>query len=124
MPPSGLAILLGAGPTTGAGIARILASPSHGNLAVALLSRSDNTKLANDLARTSEGGTLKSFQTDTTRASLDKAFEAIKSWSKSLSSSEEELKLKLAIFNIKHSHKTPFLEESPEKFSDSLETYV
>merc|ERR1712093_216108 len=39
MPPSGLAIIIGAGPNTGTGIARILSHPKHGNLAVALLAR-------------------------------------------------------------------------------------
>jgi len=51
MPPSGLAILLGAGPNTASGIARILASPSHGNLAVALLSRTGDPSLASTMSR-------------------------------------------------------------------------
>ncbi|ETN38357.1 uncharacterized protein HMPREF1541_06392 [Cyphellophora europaea CBS 101466] len=123
MAPSGLAILLGAGPTTGAGIARVLASPSHGNLAVALLSRTGSASLADDISKTSEGGTLKAFQTDTTRKSLDAAFADIRKWSASLDA-PADLKLKLAIFNIKHSHKTPFLSEDPNAFSESLETYV
>lgn len=126
MAPSGLAILLGAGPTTGAGIARMLASPTHGNLAVALLSRSDNTALADALKETSEGGVLKSFQTDTTRASLEKAFKAIKTWSDGLSTGDDQppLQLKLAVFNIKHSHRTPIASETAAAFSESLDTYV
>ena len=121
MPPSGLAILIGAGPTAGSGIARILASPSHGNLAVALLSRTGDPQLASTLTKTSEGGVLKAFKTDTSRPKLESAFKDIKSWADSI---DENLKLKLAVWNIKHSHRTPFLEESAEKFGESLEVYV
>lgn len=121
MAPSGLAILLGAGPTAGAGIARILASPSHGNLAVALLSRTGDIKLADSISKSSGGGSLRAFKTDTSDASLSKAFDEIKSWSDSLS---KDLKLKLAVFSIKHSHKTPFLEETAERYTDSMTTYA
>lgn len=119
MPPSGLAILMGAGPTTASGIARILAHPSHGNLAVALLSRTADPSLAERLSRESQGGTLRAFKTDTTESSLTSVFEEIKSWAKS-----QDLPLKLAIWNIKHSHKVAFEDESPTKFGDSLQTYV
>ncbi|KIV78007.1 hypothetical protein PV11_09775 [Exophiala sideris] len=119
MPPSGLAILMGAGPTTASGIARILAHPSHGNLAVALLSRSADAGLAERLSRESQGGTLRAFKTDTTESSLTSVFEEIKSWAKS-----QSVGIKLAIWNIKHSHKVPFEDESPTKFGDSLQTYV
>ncbi|KIX96000.1 uncharacterized protein Z520_08255 [Fonsecaea multimorphosa CBS 102226] len=122
MPPSGLAILLGAGPTTGAGIARVLARPSQGNLAVALLSRSGDVQLAERLSRDSDGGVLKAFQTDTSEQNLTRTFDEIKRWSESLG--KGELKLKLAIWSIKHSHKTPFEEESAQRFGDSLQTYV
>ncbi|KAI1622289.1 hypothetical protein EDD37DRAFT_651577 [Exophiala viscosa] len=121
MAPSGLAILMGAGPTTASGIARILAHPSHGNLAVALLSRSADAGLAERLSRESQGGTLRAFKTDTTESSLTSVFEEIKSWAKS---HQQQLPLKLAIWNIKHSHKVPFEDESPAKFGDSLQTYV
>ena len=123
MPPSGLAILMGAGPTTASGIARILAHPSHGNLAVALLSRSADPSLAERLSRESQGGTLRAFKTDTTESSLTSVFEEIKSWAQS-QSQQQQLSLKLAIWNIKHSHKVPFEDESPTKFGDSLQTYV
>ena len=124
MPPSGLAILIGAGPTAAAGIARVLANPSHGNLAVALLSRTGSPDLASDISASSHGGVLKAFQSDTTRPKLEAAFSEIRKWSESLKHGDEELKLKIAIWNIKHSHRVPFLEETPEKFSDSIETYV
>jgi NAD(P)-dependent dehydrogenase (short-subunit alcohol dehydrogenase family) len=121
MPPSGLAILMGAGPTSGAGIARMLASPTHGNLAVALLSRSGDADLASDVSRTSGGGILKAFKTDTSRPQLDKAFTDIKSWAESI---DKELKLKLSIWSIKHSHRTPFLEETTDRFEESLNVYI
>ncbi|KIW37094.1 uncharacterized protein PV06_10721 [Exophiala oligosperma] len=120
MAPSGLVILMGAGPTTASGIARILAHPSHGNMAVALLSRSADESLAERLSRESNGGTLRAFQTDTSESSLTRAFSEIQSWSEA----QHLGKLNLAIWNIKHSHKTPFADESPAKFGDSLQTYV
>ncbi|EXJ75704.1 uncharacterized protein A1O5_00211 [Cladophialophora psammophila CBS 110553] len=121
MPPTGLAILLGAGPTTGSGIARVLARPSQGNLAVALLSRSGDVQLAERLSRESSGGVLKAFKTDTSVQSLNDAFDEIKQWSESLG---KEMKLKLAVWSIKHSHKTPFEDESAQRFGDSLQIYV
>ena len=121
MPPSGLAILIGAGPTAAAGIARVLANPHQGNLAVALLSRTGSTELASNLSESSHGGVLKAFKSDTTRPQLESAFKDIKSWSDEI---DKDMKLKLAVYNIKHSHKVPFLEETSEKFSDSLDTYV
>jgi NAD(P)-dependent dehydrogenase (short-subunit alcohol dehydrogenase family) len=122
MPPSGLAILLGAGPTTGAGLARVLARPSQGNLAVALLSRSGDNSLAERLSRES-GGTLRAFKTDTSEPNLTQAFDEVKKWGSSLSGGQD-LKLNLAIWSIKHSHKTSFEEETSQKFGDSLQTYV
>ncbi|OAP62336.1 hypothetical protein AYL99_04539 [Fonsecaea erecta] len=121
MPPTGLAILLGAGPTTGAGIARVLARASQGNLAVALLSRSGDVQLAERLSRESDGGVLKAFKTDTTEQSLNRVFDEVQQWSASLGN---DVKLKLAIWSIKHSHKTPFEDESAQRFGDSLQTYV
>jgi NAD(P)-dependent dehydrogenase (short-subunit alcohol dehydrogenase family) len=127
MPPSGLCILIGAGPTAGSGIARVLANPSHGNLAVALLSRTGSDELASAIAESSHGGVLKAFKSDTTRKALEGAFEEVKKWAGGLEGDDGkngELKLKLAIWNIKHSHRTPFLEETTERFSESIETYV
>ncbi|KAF2257281.1 NAD(P)-binding protein [Trematosphaeria pertusa] len=121
MPPSGLAILIGAGPNTGTGIARILSHPSHGNLAVALLAR--RPEALNDVVSTvrkaSPNAVLETFPTDTSKASLEKAFRDIKAHQ-----SFKDLKLHMAIYSIKHSSKKPFLEETYEEFTDSLETYV
>lgn len=121
MPPSGLAILLGAGPTTGAGIARILAHPSHGNMAVALLARRSEVinEVASSIRSQAPGSVVEAFPTDTSPDSLKKAFEDIKSHK-----SFAELKLNMAIYSIKHSSKKPFLSETYQDFTDSLETYV
>ncbi|OCT46580.1 short-chain dehydrogenase/reductase SDR [Cladophialophora carrionii] len=123
MAPSGLAILLGAGPTTGAGIARVLARPSQGNLAVALLSRSGDAALADRLSQEAGGGVLKAFQSDTTETSLNDAFREVRTWAASLVDGGG-LKLQLAIWSIKHSHKTAFEDETSSRFGDSLQVYV
>ena len=122
MPPSGLAIVMGAGPTTSSGIARVLAHPSRGNLAVALVSRSGDAALAERLTRESQGGILHAFKSDTSEESLNKVVPEIKAWATGLGSSN--LKLRLAVWNIKHSHKVPFEDESAARFGDSLQTYV
>ncbi|KAF1830373.1 NAD(P)-binding protein [Decorospora gaudefroyi] len=121
MPPSGLAILIGAGPATGTGIARILSSPQHGNLAVALLARRPDSlkSVISTVHETNPNAILEAFPTDTSKASLEKAFQDIKAHE-----SFQDLKLNLAIYNIKHSSKKPFLEETRAQFEDSLETYV
>ncbi|KAF1944183.1 NAD(P)-binding protein [Clathrospora elynae] len=121
MPPSGLAILIGAGPATGTGIARILSSPTHGNLAIALLARRPES-LASVISKVREANpsaVLEAFPSDTSKASLEKAFADIKSHD-----SFKDLKLDLAIYSIKHSTKKPFLQETREEFEESLETYV
>ncbi|KAF2830143.1 NAD(P)-binding protein [Ophiobolus disseminans] len=121
MPPSGLAILIGAGPNTGTGIARILSSLSHGNFAVALLARRPDAINASisKIHSSNPDAVLEAFPTDTSKASLEKAFSDIKSHK-----SFQGLKLSLAVYSIKHSSKKPFLEETREDFGESLETYV
>ncbi|KAI8151586.1 putative oxidoreductase [Colletotrichum sp. SAR 10_70] len=120
MAPKGLAILIGAGPTSGAGIARVLASPQHGNLAVALLARNaDNLQnLASDL-RKSSNGILHPFPTDTQPDNLKRAFQQIADHP-----DFKDLKLKLAIYHVKNSSRKPFLEETAEAFNDSMSTYT
>lgn len=120
--PSGLAILIGAGPTTGAGIARILSHPSHGNMAVALLARRPEplNNLLKDLrSQTPQGTVLEAFPTDTTPDKLRQTFADIKAHP-----SFEGLKLKVSIFSIKNSSKKPFMTETFEDFVEPLETYV
>ncbi|KAF2708208.1 NAD(P)-binding protein [Pleomassaria siparia CBS 279.74] len=121
MPPSGLAILIGAGPNTGTGIARILSHPKHGNLAVALLARRPEAlkDVISTVRKTSPNAVLEAFPTDTSPNSLKKAFTDIKAHE-----SFEGLKLNMAIYSIKHSSKKPFMEETYEEFTGSLESYV
>ncbi|KAF2497448.1 NAD(P)-binding protein [Lophium mytilinum] len=121
MPPSGLAILIGAGPNTGAGIARILSHPSHGNLAVALLARRPEPlhDLCASLRKSSPNAVLEAFPTDTSPASLKKAFADIKAHD-----SFKGLKLQMAVYSVKHSSRKPFMDETYDEFTESLETYV
>jgi NAD(P)-dependent dehydrogenase (short-subunit alcohol dehydrogenase family) len=62
---------------------------------------------------------LEAFPSDTSKESLQKAFQDIKAHK-----SFQGLKLNMAIYSIKHSSKKPFLEETREDFEESLETYV
>ncbi|KAL9003869.1 MAG: hypothetical protein Q9188_003292, partial [Gyalolechia gomerana] len=105
----------------GAGIARILAQPSHGNLAVALLARNpDNlASLATSLRSSAPNSIIETFPTDTQPSNLTNAFSAIRSHA-----SFQGLKLRVGIFSIKHSSKKPFLEETHEDFTKSLHDYV
>ncbi|KXT12762.1 hypothetical protein AC579_675 [Pseudocercospora musae] len=121
MAPKGLAILIGAGPATGAGIARVLSSPNQGNLAVALLARRPEplNDLIKSLKSQNQDAVLEAFPTDTKPENLRNAFADIKSHS-----SFKDLKLKVAIFSIKNSSKKPFLMETFENFMEPLETYV
>jgi NAD(P)-dependent dehydrogenase (short-subunit alcohol dehydrogenase family) len=118
MSKNGLAIIIGAGPTSGGGIARYLASQG---LAVAVLARTES-KLQ-DLCKSIRGSVpeanVHAFATDTSPPSLAKAFKDISSHS-----SFANLKLRLAIYHVKHSSKEPFLSTSPESFGEALQTYT
>lgn len=106
----------------GAGIARHLANPQHGNLAVALLSRNAENlkKLTADIrASQPDSAPLEPFPCDTNPANLSETFAAISSHP-----SFQNLKLRLAIYHVKHSSKKPFLEETAESFGESLQTYT
>jgi len=121
MAPTALAILIGAGPATGAGIARILSSPSHGNMAVALLARRAGPldELIQSLKSEQPEAVLEAFPTDTSPDNLRKAFADIQAHA-----SFKDLKLRVAIFSIKNSSKKPFLSETYEEFMAPLESYV
>jgi len=99
----------------------MLAHPSHGNMAVALLARRQEvlTDIASSIKSQVSGAVVEAFPTDTSPESLKKAFAAIKSHA-----SFSDLKLDMAIFSIKHSSKKPFLNETYEEFTESIETYV
>ncbi|KAF4960327.1 hypothetical protein FGADI_974 [Fusarium gaditjirri] len=114
------AIIIGAGPTSGRGIARVLAQHDSGNLAVALLARNaDNLNNLRDSLRKETNGVLQSFPTDTQPENLRKAFKDIANHA-----DFKDLKLKLAIYHVKHASKKPFLEETPEDFNASMQTYT
>ncbi|KAL2040305.1 hypothetical protein N7G274_006748 [Stereocaulon virgatum] len=120
MPPKGLAILIGAGPTSGAGIARVLTSPSNGNLALAILSRKpDNLNKVAEGVQSSTSNPVIGFPSDTTPEKLSKAFADMRSHP-----SFKNLKLKVAVFHVKNSSRKPFLEETHVDFMNSLNTYV
>jgi len=121
MPPSGLAIIIGAGPNTGTGIARILSHPQHGNLAVALLARRPEnlSNVQQNLSKTAPGSVIETFATDTAPHNLQKAFKAIREHA-----SFKDLKLRVAVYSVKHSSKKPFMTETYEEFTESLEQYV
>jgi short-subunit dehydrogenase len=105
----------------GTGIARMLSHPKHGNLAVALLARrAENlSSVRSNLQKTSPGSVIETFPTDTEPNNLKKAFQSIKSHP-----SFKDLKLKVAVYSVKHSSKKPFMSETYEEFTESLEQYV
>jgi hypothetical protein len=67
--------------TQGTGIARILSHPSHGNLAVALLARRPESlqSVISKIRSASPNAILEAFPSDTSKASIEKAFADIKS---------------------------------------------
>ncbi|KAI9146734.1 hypothetical protein HJFPF1_13552 [Paramyrothecium foliicola] len=121
MAPKGFAILIGAGPTSGAGVARVLADPAHGNLAVAVLARNSDKldALTLDLRKSSNGGMLHAFPTDTQPENLRSTFQKI-----AAHPDFANLKLKVAIYHVKNADKKPFLEETPEAFNNTMQTYT
>jgi short-subunit dehydrogenase len=90
-------------------------------MAVALLARNAESlsSIAANLSTTSPGSVIETFPTDTAPANLQKAFQSIKTHA-----SFKELKLKVAVYSIKHSSKKPFMAENYEDFTQSLEDYV
>jgi hypothetical protein len=89
----------------------VLSSPSQGNLAVALLARSKGplNEVRDALREANPGSVVEAFPSDTSPESLKAAFEDIKNHK-----SFEGLKLKMAIYSIKHANKKPFMEETYE----------
>ena len=99
----------------------MLAHPSHGNLAVALLARRPEAlnDLIKNLRSQTPNGVYETFATDTKPDNLRKVFADIKAHP-----SFKDLKLRVAIFSIKNSAKKPFMTETFEEFVEPLETYV
>jgi NAD(P)-dependent dehydrogenase (short-subunit alcohol dehydrogenase family) len=110
----GLVVLIGAGPHSGAGVARSFARSGY---ALALLARTEDKlkALAKDLQ--GQGFTAEAFPSDTSSSSLTKAFQAIEERFGSLPS-------KCAIFHVKNSFRRPFLETSEADFRAAYEDYV
>ncbi|UZJ50722.1 hypothetical protein CBS101457_000042 [Exobasidium rhododendri] len=115
----GLAIIIGAGPTSGGGIARYLAT--EGNLAVAVLARTESNlqELCKSIKSASPQAIVHPFPTDTSPASLAKTFQAISSHA-----DFSDLKLRLSIYHVKQSSKEPFLSTTPESFGESLQVFT
>jgi len=90
-------------------------------MAVALLARTPENldSVRSNLQKTSPGSVIETFPTDTRPDNIKKAFESIKSHD-----SFKDLKLKVAIYSVKHSSKKPFMDETFEDFTQSLEDYV
>lgn len=105
----------------GTGIARILSHPSHGNLAVALLARRPEnlSSVRANIQKPSPGSVIETFPADTSPAKLESAFQSIRTHG-----SFKNLKLKVAVYSVKHSSKKPFMNETYEEFTESLEQYV
>jgi hypothetical protein len=61
------------------------------------------------LRKDTPGAVLEAFPTDTSPESLKKAFEDIKS-----NESFKGLKLRMAVYSVKHSSRKPFMEETYE----------
>lgn len=72
-----------------------------------------------DILKSSPDIVLEAFPTDTLPDTLSKVFSEIKKHKRF-----EDLKLELAIYSVKHSSKKPFLEETFDEFTESLEQYV
>lgn len=119
MSPRGLAIIIGAGPNTGTGLTRILAT--QGNLAVALLARSQDSlrSVRENVIGSAPNAVIETFVCDTDPTNLATTFQKIREHE-----SFGGLKLDTAIFSIKHSSKKPFLQETYADFTSSLTTYV
>ena len=90
-------------------------------MAVALLARRPEglQSVKQNLSTTSPGAIVETFPTDTSPAELRAAFTAIRAHP-----SFANLKLKVAVYSVKHSSKKPFMEETYEAFTQSLEGYV
>jgi short-subunit dehydrogenase len=90
-------------------------------MAVALLARNKSNldSLRDSLRNQVPNSTFHSFATDTSPTSLRKAFSDISSHPEL-----KDLKLKLAVFHVKHSSKGPFMQSTPEEYGESLQIYA
>ncbi|TVY87199.1 hypothetical protein LAWI1_G007356, partial [Lachnellula willkommii] len=77
------------------------------------------TSVRANLKETSPGSIIEAFPSDTSPTQLQSAFQSIRAHS-----SFKDLKLKVAVYSVKHASKKPFLDETYEDFTSSLEQYV
>jgi NAD(P)-dependent dehydrogenase (short-subunit alcohol dehydrogenase family) len=90
-------------------------------MAIALLARRPESlsSIKTSLQKSSPESIIETFPTSTSPDSLSSSFQSIRSHP-----SFKDLKLKLAVFSIKHSSKKPFMEETYTEFTTSLTEYV
>jgi short-subunit dehydrogenase len=102
----------------GAGIARAFVRKGY---AVALLARSKDKleALATDLRGSHDGAIAYAFPSDTSRASLQKAFDDIRSHE-----AYKGLRLATSIWHVKHSSRAPFLEVTEDTLDEMMQTYI
>ena len=90
-------------------------------MAVALLARSEEnlSSVKKTIQSQLPSSVIETFSTDTKPENITSAFKSIFTHS-----SFKDLKLKTAVYSIKHSAKKPFLTETHEAFTTSLDDYV
>lgn len=88
---------------------------------MALLARRPESlsSIKENLHKTSPNSVIETFPTDTSPSNLKSAFQSIRTHD-----SFKDLKLKVAVYSVKHSSKKPFMDETFEDFTASLESYV
>ncbi|CAG9988689.1 unnamed protein product, partial [Clonostachys byssicola] len=90
-------------------------------MAVALLARNKDAldALASELRTSSSGGILQPFATNTNPDRLKATFAQI-----AAEPAFKDLKLTLAIYHVRNAARKPFLEETPEAFNETMQTYT
>lgn len=90
-------------------------------MAVALLAQNIDSlcSIKQNLQKASPDSVIEAFSTNTEPSNLKRAFQEIRNHA-----SFQDLKLKVAIFSIKHWSKKPFMTENYLDLTHSLETYV
>jgi len=105
----------------GHGIARALAHPSQGNMAIALMARRKDKldELVALLKEQAPGAVCEGFVSDTTPDNMESAFKSVQEHP-----SFSGLRLKAAVFNIKSPSRMPYAEETYNRFTEYMTMYV
>ena len=82
-------------------------------------SKDNLTSVKHTILQSNPNSTIETFPTDTQPDNLSAAFRAVKSHP-----SFADLKLRIAVYSVKHSSKKPFLQETHAEFTRSLDEYV